>query len=125
LQTTITQNRIFANGGEQLRGQNVEPITGLDLFRWQPETQRVTGRTCARCTVEFFANPTLTPAGALYLARVQAAADGTFQLMLPTAPPLPYLSATVTTIDGTTPRFFLPSSTLHLYLPWVVRQREQ
>jgi parallel beta-helix repeat protein len=118
---TITQNSIYANTDEQIGFFEVpQPLAPApNLTGW--DGAAVSGKACAGCQVEVFANPGSQPAGHTYLGTTTAAGDGTFNLT--TGSGYRYLAATATDTEGTTSEFsnsLFVGTYVYVYLPLII-----
>ena len=124
LRNTITRNVIHHNGGLPIDFVDIPPaIDPPALAQYSAGSLTLTGRACAGCRVEVFANPDAQPAGTVYLAATTANAAGAFTVPLSSQPSLSFLHVTATDPPGTTSEFSAGLNT-HLkaiYLPAVLR----
>jgi hypothetical protein len=108
LHNTVTRNVIRDNGGLPIDLVNwpiaVSPLTPI-LKGFSALDNTVWGNSCSGCRVEIFANPTITPAGTIFLGNAMADNNGQFSLVFTGAPPYSYLTATATDLGGTTSKF--------------------
>lgn len=125
---TITRNIIRDNNGPAISISKLVPLSAPTLERYSESDHMLSGRACAGCRVEVFANPTEEPAGATFLLDVTADAEGAFTVMITVSPDSPYLSATVTDLEGTTSPFSdslcttcATDESFRLYLPATLR----
>lgn len=106
LQNTVTRNVIRDNNGPPIYfvGWPI-PLPPATLNGFSALDNTVWGESCSGCRVEIYANPTITPAGAIFLGDVTADDNGKFSLALNGMPPYLYLAATATYPEGTTSEF--------------------
>ncbi len=124
---TITRNIVRDNNGPPISSDLV-PLAAPTLQRYSESNHMLSGRACAGCRVEVFANPTEEPAGSTFLLEVTADAEGAFTAMITVPADSPYLSATVTDLQGTTSSFSdslcttcVTDDSFTLYLPTILR----
>ena len=127
LRNTITRNLIHHNAGLPIdfvdTPQPIGPVGAPVLGQYMVGNGTLTGKACAGCRVEVYANPDAQPAGTVYLATATANATGDFSLALGSVLPLPFLHGTVTDGQGTTSEFSsgLMAGARRVYLPVTLR----
>ena len=101
---TVSQNSIHDNGlrGIALNGSN-DSLDGPVLFDFDVEVGTVVGTACAHCTVEIFSDS--GNEGAICEGQTVANQDGMFTYDNGTALTGPFLTATVTDINGNSSEF--------------------
>lgn len=125
--TTTTGNKITRNSIHNNRDGQIVWLTpngvnqSLQLIDYS-FTNLLSGQACPHCTVEVYANPENTPAGALYVHTTGVDESGAFTLEVKPPPAFAYWSALQIMPDGTTSQFangLKIMTGFNLYLPVV------
>jgi hypothetical protein len=104
---TVTQNRIWDNGGRGIVISSQGTLRPPRILDFDLAAGMVSGTACANCTVELFSDN--GDEGAIYEGQAESDSDGVFSFEKGAPLAGPFLTATATDTDGSTSEFLPPA----------------